>query len=116
MTASPGAHGGCTQAPGWGQPPFPLCSPARRLIAALLQANPDHPSQPLHICIMSLRKHDAQPQPRSEQKPSACSLPHPNSEPQNNLLPLPKSQQRRACLGDYQEFASDADNNCLCKR
>lgn len=45
MTASPGDHGRCTQAAGWGDPPFPLCTPARRLIAPVLQAS-SRPSRP----------------------------------------------------------------------
>lgn len=89
---------------------------------------PGHPRQPLHICIMSLRKHDvlfpvthslsffisfflflkAQRQLRTEQKPSACSLPHPSSELENNLLPLPKSQQQRACF----KLNKEAFANC----
>lgn len=45
VTASPGDRGGCTQAPGWGKPSFPPCTPARLLIAAVLQAN-SPPSRP----------------------------------------------------------------------
>ncbi|KAM6203847.1 uncharacterized protein WM294_005417 [Sarcoramphus papa] len=38
----------------------------------------------------------AQPQHCTQQKPSACSSPHPSTGPKNNLLPPPKSRQLRA--------------------
>lgn len=116
-TAFPGDHGGRIQPPSWVAPAFPLCTLARHPIAPVLQANP-RPPQPafaqLHRrsekgrCAFSSDSFSvfsfpffffflkAQPQPCTQQKPSACSLPHPSTGPGNNLLPPPKSRQPRA--------------------